>query len=334
MAVIDLVCSKCGANIELDDSREFGFCSFCGNRVLIQQDNSKKKAIVNLNKLLDAATSSDNDDEILRIANKILELDSNHADAWFWKGYVLISSFDLSGGLACWSNYVENTTIDDLKDSARVMAKTIGINYFLEDKSEFITRSSTDGILDLSVDIDYRFFEVMPEEYYFTTEVLKNMGDCIIESEDVDDILNGCTKIDMLLFNAFTYYPLMDFFYYAASSLVPLLESARMNNGRKSFDEYEPEHIRKVYNRIGIEIELFQVLSIKSKAVFESISDDDLNKLYDYWTEQDMDYFFDTLNDIHDLSMDMKSGLFGNKNRKIRDQKIVEFFDSYLKPLS
>ena len=35
MSVKALKCPSCGADIELDDSREFGFCSYCGSRIQI-----------------------------------------------------------------------------------------------------------------------------------------------------------------------------------------------------------------------------------------------------------------------------------------------------------
>ena len=35
MAVRALKCPSCGADITLDDSREFGFCAYCGSRIQI-----------------------------------------------------------------------------------------------------------------------------------------------------------------------------------------------------------------------------------------------------------------------------------------------------------
>ncbi|MCL2797566.1 MAG: hypothetical protein FWD58_05890 [Firmicutes bacterium] len=38
MAVITLICNQCGGQVNLDDSREFGFCNFCGTKLLIKSD--------------------------------------------------------------------------------------------------------------------------------------------------------------------------------------------------------------------------------------------------------------------------------------------------------
>ena len=37
MALKPLKCPECGANIELDDTREFGFCNFCGTKVMLKE---------------------------------------------------------------------------------------------------------------------------------------------------------------------------------------------------------------------------------------------------------------------------------------------------------
>ncbi|MBR7005913.1 MAG: hypothetical protein IKH98_03260 [Candidatus Methanomethylophilaceae archaeon] len=38
MALISLKCPNCSGDIDLEDSREFGFCMYCGSKVLITKD--------------------------------------------------------------------------------------------------------------------------------------------------------------------------------------------------------------------------------------------------------------------------------------------------------
>ncbi len=38
MALLSLKCPNCAGDIQLDDSREFEFCMYCGSRVLITKD--------------------------------------------------------------------------------------------------------------------------------------------------------------------------------------------------------------------------------------------------------------------------------------------------------
>ena len=38
MKLIDLTCTKCGASMQVDGEREFCFCQYCGNKMLIDKD--------------------------------------------------------------------------------------------------------------------------------------------------------------------------------------------------------------------------------------------------------------------------------------------------------
>ena len=61
MGYIKISCPSCGANIELDDSREFGFCSFCGtkitqDKIVVEHRGSVKiNGVANTKSLLDRA---------------------------------------------------------------------------------------------------------------------------------------------------------------------------------------------------------------------------------------------------------------------------------------
>ena len=37
MTLIALRCPNCSGDIELDDSREFGFCLYCGTKIMVQK---------------------------------------------------------------------------------------------------------------------------------------------------------------------------------------------------------------------------------------------------------------------------------------------------------
>jgi len=41
MSIIALKCPNCGGNLEFEDSREFGFCQFCGTKVMIREEINK-----------------------------------------------------------------------------------------------------------------------------------------------------------------------------------------------------------------------------------------------------------------------------------------------------
>lgn len=59
--LISLKCPECGATLQVEENRKECFCSYCGNRVIVQNDNEKT---VNINKhIVDEA-------EIKRVENE------------------------------------------------------------------------------------------------------------------------------------------------------------------------------------------------------------------------------------------------------------------------
>ena len=90
MSLVDVKCPNCGASIQLDNSREFGFCSYCGSKVQLQQVVSKiqidksgdVQSYIDLSK---SSIDAGNGQEAYDYANKALELSIQNAEAWFLK---------------------------------------------------------------------------------------------------------------------------------------------------------------------------------------------------------------------------------------------------------
>lgn len=94
-------CPNCGATIQLDDSRDFGFCSYCGSKVHIKKEQPKtikidrSEDINNYLSLARTAVEVSNGIEVLNYANAVLEIDAKNAEAWYLKmlGQSMISNF-------------------------------------------------------------------------------------------------------------------------------------------------------------------------------------------------------------------------------------------------
>ncbi len=98
-----LICPQCGANLSLDDTRDFGFCQYCGAKVMLHEtieikhsgtvkfDTSEQE--VNFLKLANSAYSAENYSEAYSYYSKVLELNPGHIAAMYLKGVcaVLIS---------------------------------------------------------------------------------------------------------------------------------------------------------------------------------------------------------------------------------------------------
>ncbi len=82
--MIELKCPNCRADIELDDSREIGFCRYCGTKILIEPNKSKVDGIAGIDNLLLRAEqfyNENNFEKATEYYNKVLDVDINNSRA-------------------------------------------------------------------------------------------------------------------------------------------------------------------------------------------------------------------------------------------------------------
>lgn len=104
MGLVAAKCTQCGANIEVDDTKEAGICKYCGTAFITEKaitnynayiTNNNNFAGANINivggdieNLLELARNSleiNNEKETLKYCEKALEIDVKNSDAWFIK---------------------------------------------------------------------------------------------------------------------------------------------------------------------------------------------------------------------------------------------------------
>lgn len=97
MGIIAMKCPQCGADIQLDDSREFGFCTYCGTKVMQEKiivehkggvvlDNTEK--LKNLHILAERALSSGDNTKAIEYFNEILVECPNDWKAVFYSVFL------------------------------------------------------------------------------------------------------------------------------------------------------------------------------------------------------------------------------------------------------
>ncbi len=89
MALISLKCTNCNGDIELDDSREFGFCMYCGTKVMITRDvnnitveMSVKDQRASLKPLAAAYCEKGEFDRAEEMTNTLISMNAADADIW------------------------------------------------------------------------------------------------------------------------------------------------------------------------------------------------------------------------------------------------------------
>lgn len=168
MSLIALKCPSCGGNLEFEDSREFGFCQYCGTKIMISQEinNTVNNTVNNFNsttiisngyeeqinrKILAAqkAVSEANYEVAKKIANEILSQDTTFAEAYLVLmkcaalrdfreyGYILKSS-----ETTVKSNYENYHLYSSDTRTFKEVLNDIGIDYTQQSVAEKLTNGA------------------------------------------------------------------------------------------------------------------------------------------------------------------------------------------------
>ena len=82
--MLQLKCLNCGADITLDDTREFGFCSYCGTKVLLDEYKKRVDGVPGVANLLlraDDFLKQGNVEKAREYYNRVLDIDINNNEA-------------------------------------------------------------------------------------------------------------------------------------------------------------------------------------------------------------------------------------------------------------
>jgi len=152
MKLVSARCTNCGGEIQLDEEKETGYCLHCGSKVIVADaikniriDNSH--LIENYYSLLNTAIEGDNFSEAEKYSTRIIEIDSNDANAWYLRGKAVgwLSTTQenrLSESISCWINAInccdtnENFDKDELLGTitAEVMVLSLSMVSLLIDR--------------------------------------------------------------------------------------------------------------------------------------------------------------------------------------------------------
>lgn len=114
-------CQSCGTKYSVEEAKKMMVEGTVQVEGTVKVDNKDK--IDNYLKMAESAYESDNFKESEEYANKIIEIDPKHPEAWFIKGKAAgwqstIANVRFSESIECWSNALKNVK-DDRHDSMR-----------------------------------------------------------------------------------------------------------------------------------------------------------------------------------------------------------------------
>ncbi len=102
MAFVALRCPNCSGDIQLDDSKEFGFCLYCGSKVMIQREvgsDSVRTQLSNLKPILERSFKDGDYKKTLEFSEKLIAENAADADVWYMRGMclALTDGFEVKG---------------------------------------------------------------------------------------------------------------------------------------------------------------------------------------------------------------------------------------------
>jgi len=208
MPAVALKCPNCSGNLELEDSREFGFCQYCGTKIMIQKVIEQK---VNLNvkfdesakaeNLIDLAFQEDRENALAHII-KALEIDPDNSRGWMIRS-VLTESFFPRARL-------------DRKDLKYVLSAMTSHGWYGSNleamKSLFLTNPELSVFVSLCDDLKLLRENQMEKEfgvviesfryrYVATSSISKDLRGFVIYDDELENGFERCCDENISFYN-------------------------------------------------------------------------------------------------------------------------------------
>ncbi|MDD3139058.1 MAG: hypothetical protein PHX08_08815 [Lachnospiraceae bacterium] len=119
MAMIPFKCPYCSGSITIDDSKETGSCEHCGNKILMNVDQTPQVIVeyapdvTELLILAEEALRSYDHVKANEYADKVLIIDDNNPEALFVKGWVSIEKGAYKQAISRWNSALKNCREND-----------------------------------------------------------------------------------------------------------------------------------------------------------------------------------------------------------------------------
>lgn len=316
MSLIALKCPNCNGDIQLDDSKEFGFCMHCGTKVMIQEAvnrNVKLDHSDRLNNLIAVGKNTitgGSSADLLDTANKILEIDSDNWFGWYLRGVSASKAANCAGMYKAWEKAVEHIdqkTYLEYRDEFIDYAANASIGFGCEKSFNALPVTFMQKILDLEPE----------DEDRFAIAVIKRMCELkefLNEDDVINTMINACflAKAELIL------YLDLGCFMGCYEELV------RLNNiivGTKSIfanDEYGT--LAEMYNTFLLPYEALNHCLETCK-----YSDEEFEDAIDYWVEHDTDEYLQYFNEASDLAHEVfDAGVLAKMRLKKQIKKNIE----------
>jgi len=334
MKVIDLVCPNCNGAIQLNEDWEYGFCMHCGHRVVLAGSNignGRSAQLKRLKTTLDVKAQGRNQKEIVELCDRIIDLDPNDSEAWYYKGMYVLQNGIASEGLPYWTKSVEGMSREEARELYDYMVQAVANALFsgMEDSVPVW------NIISLSLAIDEKTdFPEDDESGDFLPTLIDKMIEMTIEDEtDPSTVLFRVTTITIVSLSIVNVYISIILNQAVLAAIAEGLETIRDGMNRISFSE--PGLLSRDRDEVSRNISFISRVVSEMEHTIGSYTDEEMERLESYWTEHDLDDFMDYLLNARVVDLELShAGLLSiSKLKKERSAKIQEYLDAYFEPL-
>lgn len=278
--MIVLKCPNCGADLQLEDSKEFAFCMHCGTKILIHDTigkNPEKDKLNNLISLGKNSVDTGSSSDLQNISMKILEIDSNNWFGWYLKGVAMAKAAQCYAMYDAWEKAAEFIPQDEylkLREDFIYFSAKASIGYGIEDPKNGVPDAFIRKIDPKEPEGETRFAVSVIDE-------MCEMRGLITVETAYNTIVNGC-QIALAELLVYTDIGCWGGCYESLEKLDRIVRSTK-----------------GVYGSLGelCFTEMLPPRTLNECLEKSKFSDEDQDKAADYWADHDpseyLDYYFD-----------------------------------------
>ena len=340
MNFISLTCPNCSGDIELDNAKEFGFCMHCGHKVLLRQSVPQKikldesEKIEKLLKMGRSSLNAINPKELRDISNRILEIDADNCEGWFFKGCAAMSEFEMHEAFEYWDNAINHQDDqNELRSMYSMMIElTTGSFSIASLQGKFL---NTGGSVNLSFSTMNKIktdgSEVGP---YLLGDLIEGFKSKFENVSDPQTLGTFFGNYSMFFFNSILFECDMRELLNHCNDFIQFGKEIQ-KQGSKLGISFERRLSNKIWMKgsVGDEIEFYEILKKEIERNITRYSDEKIDEIAEYWINcEDENKPYEHLSEASDLHMDLfeKSMMESMRIKKKRNNEIEQFVRNML----
>ena len=342
MPVIQIVCPKCHGDIELEDSREFGYCSYCGTKIMISEMIPQKIQFDESHKIgtwlsfCESELKSGNYGDLEKHAEKILENEGENYLGWYYIGAAQIGLGKFDTGFESWVKCIKKcqdlSFLKDMYWSTPSFLNNCVFRINAMDNTDFGyvplgPISCLERAFDEREDLE---LEEKEDHYSLVADTI-NILEEKFEDKLTDKMYYALYQVmGHIIFDVVTFYldpeVVIEFFKDGKDIGEKIIRKTP-----RPREEYDiPGSIR--WDSIDSDREFYSIIIKKMNDYLDGKSEDEINNVIEYWADQEDLTYVEIYDKAQEASFDLHddSSSIRRNARALTKGYAEQFVDIYL----